>query len=431
VGDAETVISVQNLSKKYVIRHEADTQPTSLREVMAGGTKAFARRLFGRSGDAVAAPTREEFWALRDLSFEVQRGSVVGVIGRNGAGKSTLLKILSRITEPTSGRVEITGRVSSLLEVGTGFHPELTGRENIFLNGAILGMSRQEIRHKFDEIVSFSEIEKFLDTPVKRYSSGMYVRLAFAVAAHLEPEILIVDEVLAVGDAPFQRKCLGKIRDVAGRGRTVLFVSHNSTAMQALCSEAIWIQTGGIEKKGPVEEVLHAYLQSVIDLSITPLGDRTDRQGSGEVRFTSIALESPDGCPATLVMSGAPCTVRIDYEGSRPLRDPIVRMTIYSRLGQPIFHLNTTYHPVKVVELPARGTVRCRIERLPLTAGAYRVDASLFDETGKLDHIPSIMAFEVGPGNYYRTTHPPFCITGAGLIEHGWEFDQAADSTSG
>jgi lipopolysaccharide transport system ATP-binding protein len=322
--------------------------------------------------------------------------------------------------------VEITGRVSSLLEVGTGFHPELTGRENIFLNGAILGMSRQEIRRKFDEIVAFSEIEKFLDTPVKRYSSGMYVRLAFAVAAHLEPEILIVDEVLAVGDAPFQKKCLGKMRDVAGRGRTVLFVSHNSTAVQSLCSEAVWIQAGGIERKGPVDAVLEAYLQSVMDLSATPLSDRTDRGGSGDVRFTGIALESPEGSPSSLVMSGAPCTIRFEYAGTRAMREPILRMTILSRIGQPMIHLNTTFHPVKLNELPAQGTVRCRVERLPLTTGAYRVDASIFDETGLLDYVPSVMAFEVGPGNYYRTPHQPFYFPGVALIEHTWAFDAGA-----
>ncbi|MFA5058041.1 MAG: ABC transporter ATP-binding protein, partial [Opitutaceae bacterium] len=234
---ADTVIAVEKLSKRYLLSHEA--RHDTLRDTLAQGLRNFWARL--RQPTAPRAG-REEFWALRDVSFEVKRGEVVGIIGRNGAGKSTLLKILSRITEPSTGRVVLQGRVASLLEVGTGFHPELSGRENIFLNGAILGMTRAEIRRKFDEIVAFAEVEKFLDTPVKHYSSGMYVRLAFAVAAHLDPEILIIDEVLAVGDAAFQRKCLGKIDAVARGGRTVLFVSHNLAAVQYLCQGALWLR---------------------------------------------------------------------------------------------------------------------------------------------------------------------------------------------
>jgi lipopolysaccharide transport system ATP-binding protein len=242
------IISVEHLSKRYRIAHQGQrAQYTTLRDVLA----ARARNLFSsksRNGNAPSTKsTQEDFWALKDVSFDVQQGEVLGIIGRNGAGKSTLLKILSRITEPTEGRVTIRGRVASLLEVGTGFHPELTGRENIFLNGAILGMSRAEIKRKFDEIVDFAGVEKFLDTPVKRYSSGMYVRLAFAVAAHLEPEILIVDEVLAVGDAEFQKKCLGKMQDVSTKeGRTVLFVSHNMNAVESLCSRVIYLQQGSL-----------------------------------------------------------------------------------------------------------------------------------------------------------------------------------------
>jgi len=242
-------IKVENLSKKYVIGAAQERQDT-LRDWLVAAGRSLRRR-----------PTTEnEFWALRDVSFEVQRGEVVGVIGRNGAGKSTLLKILSRITEPTSGRAYINGRVGSLLEVGTGFHPELTGRENIFLNGAILGMRRTEIARKFDEIVAFAEIEKFLDTPVKRYSSGMYVRLAFAVAAHLEPEILLVDEVLAVGDAAFQKKCLGKMGDVAKEGRTVLFVSHNMAAVSQLCKRSVWLEAGCLQDVGTSSEIVRKYL---------------------------------------------------------------------------------------------------------------------------------------------------------------------------
>jgi lipopolysaccharide transport system ATP-binding protein len=254
---SDAVIRVECLGKKYIIGHQQE-QYRALRDVLAGGVKSWGRRLF-RSG--IVHPNREEFWALQEVSFEVERGNRVGIIGRNGAGKSTLLKVLSRITEPTTGRVILRGRVASLLEVGTGFHPELTGRENIYLNGAILGMSQAEIRRKFDEIVAFAEVEKFLDTPVKRYSSGMYVRLAFAVAAHLEPEILVVDEVLAVGDVAFQKKCLGKMKEVGKEGRTVLFVSHNMSAVSQLCSRVLMLEGGRLVESGPAQGVIESYLK--------------------------------------------------------------------------------------------------------------------------------------------------------------------------
>lgn len=263
---SDIVIKAENLGKKYVIGHQAENgRYVALRDVLVQN----ARSIWHKTRDLVQGKpiiqgdTLEEVWALKDVSFEVRQGEVVGIIGRNGAGKSTLLKILSRITEPTEGLVRIRGRVGSLLEVGTGFHPELTGRENIFLNGAVLGMTREEIKRKFDEIVAFAEVEKFLDTPVKRYSSGMYVRLAFAVAAHLEPEILLVDEVLAVGDAAFQKKCLGKMGDVAKEGRTVLFVSHNMTAVNLLCSSTALLDDGRMKRYGNTSEVVAEYLNSV------------------------------------------------------------------------------------------------------------------------------------------------------------------------
>ncbi|CAN5376304.1 ABC transporter ATP-binding protein [soil metagenome] len=252
----ESIITVQNLSKRFILNHEGDGRRyKALRDVVTNGVKG----IFQGRRKAKTSST-EEFWALKDLNFDIQQGDRVGIIGRNGAGKSTLLKVLSRITEPTSGSIKINGRVASLLEVGTGFHPELTGSENIFLNGAILGMSRAEIRRKFDEIVAFAEVEKFLDTPVKRYSSGMYVRLAFAVAAHLEPEILVVDEVLAVGDAEFQKKCLGKMQTVSGEGRTVIFVSHNMLAVKSLCTKGILLNKGKIESIGEMESVISSYI---------------------------------------------------------------------------------------------------------------------------------------------------------------------------
>lgn len=260
-----TVIKVENLSKRYIIRHQSKERYTALRDVITKSITNISRKHFPpfRSDNSFFKDqTHEEFWALKNISFEVKQGDRIGIIGRNGAGKSTLLKLLSRITEPSSGRFEITGRVASLLEVGTGFHPELTGRENIFLNGAILGMSRAEIKKNFDEIVDFAEIEKFLDTPVKRYSSGMYVRLAFAVAAHIEPDILIVDEVLAVGDAQFQKKCLGKMNSVAEEGRTVLFVSHNMSIIQALCSKCLVIKNGKLAALKPSAEAVQIYIEN-------------------------------------------------------------------------------------------------------------------------------------------------------------------------
>jgi lipopolysaccharide transport system ATP-binding protein len=283
----DVIIHAEGLGKKYLIGHEAERERyTALRDVIARRAKALLRTtsdmLRGRA--IIGGDTTEEIWALKDINFEIKRGEVVGIIGRNGAGKSTLLKILSRITEPSTGQVEIRGRVSSLLEVGTGFHAELTGRENIFLNGAILGMTRAEIRSKFDEIVAFADVEKFLDTPVKRYSSGMYVRLAFAVAAHLEPEILLVDEVLAVGDAEFQAKCLGKMKDVSKHGRTVLFVSHNMSAVANLCTKAMWIADGSREQFAETIAVVSRYIDSNTSNHVYVNKNRTD----ASVQLTSM-----------------------------------------------------------------------------------------------------------------------------------------------
>jgi len=285
-----SVITVENLSKKYIIGHQKQEPYTALRDVLANGAKSIAHKLRHPFAVQVNDPAHEEFWALKDVSFNIQQGDRVGIIGRNGAGKSTLLKILSRITEPTSGRVTIKGRVASLLEVGTGFHPELTGRENIFLNGAILGMSKAEIKSKFDEIVAFAEVERFLDTPVKHYSSGMYVRLAFAVAAHLEPEILIVDEVLAVGDAQFQKKCMGKMEEVGKEGHTVIFVSHSMPTITSLCNRVILLESGKVVSDGPTSEVVMQYYTcgqaspSSAQFSGKYVGDNYVRLLAGEIK---------------------------------------------------------------------------------------------------------------------------------------------------
>lgn len=277
-----SVISVENLGKKYFLNHKRQESYLALRDILTDGVKRAGLRLLGR-GEPRCPGDREEFWALKNLSFEVQQGDRIGIIGRNGAGKSTLLKILSRITEPSTGSVRIRGRVSSLLEVGTGFHPELTGRENIFLNGAIMGMGRAEIKRNFDEIVAFAEVERFLDTPVKRYSSGMYVRLAFAVAAHLEPEILVVDEVLAVGDVAFQKKCLAKMRAVGKEGRTILFVSHNMVAISQLCDKALVLKDGELLELSPVEQAVGRYLA---DTEVQTATEWKGDAGNETVRLT-------------------------------------------------------------------------------------------------------------------------------------------------
>lgn len=295
---SDTVIKVENLSKKFIIGHQSNERYTALRDVIVNNVKGAIRKTRELiKGDSMVEGIAEEFWALRDVNFEVKQGDRIGIIGRNGAGKSTLLKVLSRITEPTAGRIILNGRIASLLEVGTGFHPELTGRENIFLNGAILGMGRSEIRKKFDEIVAFAEVEKFLDTPVKRYSSGMYVRLAFAVAAHLEPEILIVDEVLAVGDAHFQKKCLGKMQDVStNEGRTVLFVSHNMSAIQALCNKGILLNDGKKITDGEIDNVVDEYLSYSVDTTTEKNWDNLiAAPGNENVKLKSLSIKAADG----------------------------------------------------------------------------------------------------------------------------------------
>jgi lipopolysaccharide transport system ATP-binding protein len=319
--DSDVIIQADRLSKKYVIGHESEPEHyTALRDVIGRSARNLARRsvdmLHGRP--ILAGEDTEEFWALKDVTFEIERGEVVGIIGRNGAGKSTLLKILSRITEPTEGRVTLKGRVASLLEVGTGFHGELTGRENIYLNGAILGMRRAEIRRKFDEIVAFAEIEKFLDTPVKRYSSGMYVRLAFAVAAHLEPEILLVDEVLAVGDAEFQRKSLGKMSDVAKGGRTVLFVSHNLAAIRRLCSNAFVLESGKVAFGGNVDAAVTAYERICRSLSPSITGARFVGSLAEQVQFEQIIC-TQGGVVVSELNLQRELEIEVHYSVHRPL----------------------------------------------------------------------------------------------------------------
>lgn len=362
------IITVEGLGKKYLLSHQRREPYTALRDVMAEKAKGLGRRLvrpFSGTLSTIGNPGLEEFWALRDVSFDVEPGGRVGIIGRNGAGKSTLLKILSRITEPTEGKVRLRGRVASLLEVGTGFHPELTGRENIFLNGAVLGMTKAEIRKKFDEIVDFAEVEKFLDTPVKRYSSGMYVRLAFAVAAHLEPEILVVDEVLAVGDAAFQRKCLGKMEDVASQeGRTVMFVSHNMAAIQTLCRRAIWLDGGTIALIGESEAVIEAYGK---DLQRGNGGScSTTLKGlDGDIEIEKIFTKNKEGISTSVFPYGTSFTVEIRFFARRPIRRPYFWVGIRGQGGN-LFAANMLLDGVRPDVLEGRGHIRCTFNKLPL-----------------------------------------------------------------
>lgn len=413
----DIVIRAERLGKKYVIGHEAQREPyVALRDVIARGARNAWRMAADMATGRIVVPgdTVEEFWALRDVSFELKRGEVLGIIGRNGAGKSTLLKVLSRITEPSEGRVTIKGRVASLLEVGTGFHLELTGRENIYLNGAILGMTRAEIKCKFDDIVAFAEVEKFLDTPVKRYSSGMYVRLAFSVAAHLEPEILVVDEVLAVGDAEFQKKCLGKMHDAAGHGRTVLFVSHNMTTVQNLCQRAVLLQNGTVVFHGYTSEAIARYAAPVIRGA--GLADTSRRKGNGKARIVGMDAKHD-------------ISVQGDFwlECSLLVREPIssleLRVSIYGSNNLNVCAFATGLTGANLQNV-APGTYRLRLTvgELPLNDGPYSLNASLSDAAQNdeiIDAIEGALAFTVSGGDPFGTGRLP--SAGAVVLLHHWE----------
>jgi lipopolysaccharide transport system ATP-binding protein len=382
----DIAISVRGLSKSYTIAHDEQKHST------------LAETLLARLKNPLKRPQKETFWALKDVNFEIKKGEVVGIIGRNGAGKSTLLKILSRITEPTSGQIDLYGRVGSLLEVGTGFHPELTGRENIYLNGAILGMKRSEIARQFDAIVDFAEVEKFLDTPVKRYSSGMYVRLAFAVAAHLNPEILIVDEVLAVGDAEFQRKCIGKMQDVAQQGgRTVLFVSHNVGVVKSLCSTCIYLQSGEVAAHAGTDEVLRLYSNSLEKAANRDLVNRLDRSGNGLVRIEAIRMEvEGNDLPVGVVQTGA--SVRISFDVSRVVKGMHLWFAVFTLSGIRVAEFSTAAHaPSDTLERGGRR-FSCSIHSLHLVPGRYRIDAAVCYGHDVLDALKPAISFDVEPG---------------------------------
>ncbi len=401
---SETIIKVENISKSYILRHQQAERYTALRDVIAHKVKSIFT-----SPLPSAFQTREEFWALRDVSFDVCQGDRVGIIGRNGAGKSTLLKILSRIVEPTRGRISMNGRVASLLEVGTGFHPELTGRENIFLNGSILGMSKQEIRKKFDEIVDFAGVEKFLDTPVKRYSSGMYVRLAFAVAAHLEPEILVVDEVLAVGDAEFQKKCLGKMTRYVRQVREERFCLSVTTwrAIQNLCSKAIYLNKGRLEIMGEAEHVISTYLRSTADVNSIDLASRKDRSGNAAFRFTSFSLKDSDDQQLSSLQSGKPGKLCLEIEKNTTipdLRNIHIAVGIDDEMGQRITNLNNETTGTLFPEMSgSKATIEISIPRLPLRHGLYSFTLYGTVNNDVADWIGNAGNFHVEHGDFFGT----------------------------
>jgi len=437
----ETAIRVEGLRKRYRIGERE--RYTALRDLLGNALKAPWRALRAAAGaEAVraglkpaptgggqpAASKHGDFiWALDGVSLEIRHGEAVGLIGRNGAGKTTLLKILSRITKPTEGRAEIHGRVGSLLEVGTGFHQELTGRENIYLNGAILGMKKAEIDRKFDEMVAFAEVETFLDTPVKHYSSGMYVRLAFAVAAHLEPEILLVDEVLAVGDAAFQKKCLGKMNEVTRAGRTVVFVSHNMSAILNLCSRALLIERGRIAKDGTAQDTARAYLESLQAGRSENLLDITERWGRGRVKFSRVSIEDAQGRALEHAMSAEEIAIVLHYESqqAQTLQNCRVSVAVEDLFGQIFFVCSTEMVSKEPRNLPPRGAVRCVIPRLPLSQGRYNL--TLFIEVNREieDYLPAATSLQVVDGDFFGSGRQyPEGWEGKGvLVPHEWRIE--------
>lgn len=421
-------IKAEGLSKHYQIG-TAEEAPTMIREAVSRTISAPFKRLNAVLRNQPLPEAAQGFWALRDVSFEVKVGEAVGLIGHNGAGKSTLLKVLSRITTPTEGQVRIHGRIGALLEVGTGFHPELTGRENVYLNGTILGMKRAEITRKFDEIVAFAEIGKFIDTPVKRYSSGMYARLAFAVCAHLEPEILIVDEVLAVGDASFQKKSLGKMNDVAREGRTVIFVSHNMAAIENLCSRGIVLNRGQVAFMGTQHEAINYYLEGLNGQSSLSLRDRADRTGSGALHIVGFELRNAQGHPLELIASGQDVDMVIHYETTPDFnvhQSVTIGLAVKTLFDVPVFLQTNRLTGDTFGTLPETGAFVLRLPHLPVTPATYWITLSVMGENGYLDRIQNALQVTVIEGDFFGTGELPTSAHGPQLIEGHWRLAEHA-----
>lgn len=406
---SDIAIRVQGVSKKYEILKGTRSSPGDSRS-----WKGRLRSCFG-IGPGVRM-VKETFWALKDVSFEVKKGEVLGVIGHNGAGKSTLLKVLSRITEPTSGRAEIYGRVSSLLEVGTGFHNELSGRENIYLNAALLGMKSRDISKKLDQIVDFSGVEQFIDTPVKKYSSGMYVRLAFAVAAHLEPDILIVDEVLSVGDASFQQKCLGKMEEVSRSGRTVLVVSHNLETIENLCRSAILLHHGVIEKQGDTKSIVDLYARKAETLTSIPLRERKDRRGTGAIFVPNLEILDRHEHPVQVVRSGSEVIFRVHYEATiaKKFKRCQASVSVHTAHGAPYFLCSTDLSSASQLDLEGKGYIDFIVPEMPISKTICHLAVYLECNGEILDWVDNAVKMVVINGDFYKT--------GTGRVAHsGWE----------
>jgi lipopolysaccharide transport system ATP-binding protein len=429
---SENAITVENLSKHYLIGHRLSSlggryEYSTLRDVIGREISNFARKAADvvRGRQIVQGDEVEEFWALRDVSFEVKQGEVLGIIGRNGAGKSTLLKILSRITEPTEGRAILRGRVGSLLEVGTGFHPELTGRENIFLNGAVLGMTQQEIRQKFDEIVDFAEVEKFLDTPVKYFSSGMYIRLAFAVAAHLEPEILVVDEVLAVGDAEFQKKCLGKMEGVVTEGRTILFVSHQMSAVNQLCRHVVWLDKGKVIDYGETNTILSKYLS--MGLSHAPFVKFKEPKNTDGLFFSGVSILDKERNPTSELDARFPFYICLHYEVSKALADVEMAIRIKRTDGTSVFTTAySDYSDVKRMnKVPGSFVATVQIPALFLMPGSYTISAYAFRLAGlvvdSLQAIDDVIRFTISETGTKMAKYNDHKNIGVVLVNFPWK----------
>ena len=394
----DNAIRAQDLGKMYRIGRRA-TRYDTLRDAIVSGVRSSFDWL--RRNNHTAERSNKFIWALKDVNFEVKRGEVLGVIGRNGAGKSTLLKILSRITEPTEGQAEINGRVGSLLEVGTGFHPELTGRENIYLNGAILGMRRADISRRFDDIVNFSGVGKFLDTPVKRFSSGMYVRLAFSVAAHLEPEILLVDEVLSVGDVAFQKRCMGKMDEVVSTGRTVVFVSHNMSAIQSLCPRTLLIDQGRLSFIGDTEEAVRRYLQAQVERQTVSFNQDTRRSGTGRARYLKASVLNDEGHPTGIIRMGEGFEVELHFEADRPMVNPSFGVVVRNTWGQSVAYLITRVTHGELPDVHQGGVIRLHVQRFDVMPGVYYLSLGISVPGEQIELIESALELEVAPAEVY------------------------------
>jgi len=397
------VITIEGVSKIY---HRGKTRKSDLRRTIASLWSEFGA-------------SRETFYALRDIDLKIGMGEVIGIVGPNGAGKSTLLKLLSRITFPTQGRIMIQGTLSSMIEVGTGFHPELTGRENIYLNGAIIGMRRDEINRKLDSIISFSGLESFLDTPVKHYSSGMYVRLAFAVAAHLDSDILLIDEVLAVGDNEFRRKCLDKLKDVAYQGRTILMVSHQMAHLKELCKSGVYLDSGKVVYHGSIDDTINQYINRVNDSTSISVKDRTDRKGNGLVMIRKLEALDEYGNQIVTIHAGHAVNVRLELEAMKEVFNIVIQLEFYDLFGHLWFVCNNNMSGSSIIKMTGLKNVECHIPKFPLNANSYFMNVAIYVQNQLSDEVANALPIEVVPGMFYQTGRLPPPNKGV-LIDYSW-----------